>query len=103
MAELGHKTCQKAGKKRVQLCSPGVVGALLLQLPIPEDVTHGRNRVDGACQRLGGAILVRVHRRDQRFLTNLGWDWRWEKPLLNCQLALRYGKSMLPATKAYIF
>lgn len=76
VAELGFKKCQRAGRKRAWLYPPGVEGALLLQLPVPEDVTRGRNCIDGASQCLGGAIFVRVHGGDQRFLTNLGWDWR---------------------------
>ena len=72
--------------------SRGLVGTLCFQLPVPVDVTGGRNGIDGARQRLGGTILVRVHGRDQRFLTNLGWDWRWERQLLNGQSALRNGK-----------
>lgn len=80
-----------------------VVGALFLQLPIPVDVTRGRNSIDRARQRLGGAVFVRVHGRDERFLANLGWNWIWETQLLNCQSALRNGKQKFSATKAYVF
>lgn len=82
---------QTVGKKKTddEFYSHRLVGTLLLQLPIPADVMWRGNRVDRARQCLRGAVLVRIHRRDQGFLTDLGWDWRWEKPLLNWQSALR--------------
>lgn len=87
---------------RVWSYSRGLVGALCLQLPVPANVTWGRNGVDRARQCLGSAVLVRVHGRQQRFLTNLRWDWRWERQLLNCQSAWRSGKLQFSAPKACV-
>lgn len=80
--------------------SRGLVGALL-QLPIPANVMRGRDGVDRARQHLCGAVLVRIHQRDQGLLTDLGWDWRWEKPRFNCQSALRNRKWKFSSTEAY--
>lgn len=73
--------------------SRGLVGALL-QLPIPANVMRRGDGVDRACQGLCGAVLVGIHQRDQGFLTDLGWDWRWEEPRFNHRSTLRNRKCL---------
>lgn len=61
--------------------SLGAEGALLLQLPVPQDGGGWWDSIDGARECLRWAILVGVNRGHQRILTNLGGDWRREQDI----------------------
>lgn len=70
-----HKLQKMAGAQH----SLGAEGALLLQLPVPEDGSGWWDSIDSACERLRRAVLVGVNGGQQCILADLWGDWKREK------------------------